>query len=90
MSETNRNPIVDKSAAKKHDKKLRAVLSAFLDYLARQPRPSDEEVRAEFQRREIEWKTYCIQHKLDVRTSMMFNAKVAYEWGRKRVKADNT
>lgn len=82
--EDSRNLIVSRSAAKKHKNKLKSILSGFFCFLERKPKPSDEEVRSEFQRREIEWKAYCIQNNLDIRTSMMFNAKVSYEWELRR------
>lgn len=86
MNDNNRNLIVDKRAAKKHERKLKTILSAFFDFLSKKPKPADEEVRTEFQCREIEWKAYCLQNHLDIRTSLMFNAKVSYEWERKYIK----
>lgn len=80
----------DKSAAKKHDQKLTSLLSKFFSFLSRKPKPTNEEIRTEFQRTELEWKAYCVQHRLDIRTSMMFNAKVAYEWERKSTTTNNT
>ncbi len=90
MSATNRNLIVDKSASKKHEKKLKAILASFFAFLDKKPKPSDEEVRTEFKKSEMDWKAYCVQNKLDIRTSLMFNAKVSYEWERKYVKKSNT
>lgn len=89
MSESNHNLIADKSATKRHSKKLKAILSAFFGFLSQTPKPSDKEVRTEFQQREMEWKAYCVQNGLDIRTSMMFNAKVAYEWERKYTKSQS-
>lgn len=86
MNDNSHNLVVDKNAAKKHEKKLRALLSAFFGFLGKKPKPTDEEVRTELQRREIEWQIYCIQNNLDIRTSLMFNAKVSYEWERNRIK----
>lgn len=82
----NCNLVVSRSAAKQHERKLKTILSAFFGFLSRKPKPTDEEVRAEFQRREVEWKTYCLQNKLDIRSSLMFNAKVAYEWEHNYIK----
>ena len=86
MNDNSHNLVVDKSAAKKHEKKLRTLLSAFFGFLGKKPKPTDEEVRTELQRRETEWQIYCIQNNLDIRTSLMFNAKVSYEWERNRIK----
>lgn len=74
------NLIVDRKAAKRHDRKLKSLLFTFFDFLNKKPKPSDEEVRSEFLKREMAWKTYCILNHLDIRTSLMFNAKVSYEW----------
>lgn len=89
MSVINRNLIVDKSASKKHEKKLKTLLTSFWAFIDKQPKPSDGEVRAEFQKSEMDWKAYCIQNKLDIRTSLMFNAKVSYEWEHRYVKTSS-
>lgn len=89
MNKDNKNLLADKQDTKKHNKKLNDLLSAFFSFLSRSPKPSDEEIRTEFQHKEADWKLYCIQHKLDIRTSMLFNAKVSYEWERKQVKESN-
>lgn len=88
--ENKRKLTVDKSAAKKHEKQLNALLSGFFRFLDKKPKPTDEEVRAEFQRKEMEWKTYCAFNNLDIRTSLLFNAKVSYEWEQRYVKRPNT
>lgn len=75
--------VVDRKTAKKHTKKLNTILSQFFAFLDKTPKPSGEEVRSEFQRREFEWKLYCLTNALSVQTSLMFNAKVSYEWERK-------
>ncbi len=85
----NHTPIIDKSAAKRHGRKLKSDLSAFFDFLSKKPKPSDEEIRSEFKKRELDWKAYCVQNKLGIRASLMFNAKVSYEWGQKRIKMSN-
>jgi hypothetical protein len=88
MNNSN-NLIVDRKSAKKHKKKLNTILTQFFAFLDRKPQPSNEEVRSEFKKREFEWKAYCIHNSLDIRTSMMFNAKVSYEWERKYVRKNN-
>lgn len=87
---TKRDLTVDKSAAKKHSKQLNVLLNGFFGFLERKPKPTDEEVRAEFQHKEMEWKAYCAFNNLDIRTSLLFNAKVSYEWERRFVKRPNT
>lgn len=90
MDSAKRNLAVNASNSKQHKKKLKAASSAFFAFLDKKPKPTDEAVRSEFIRRELEWKAYCVRQHLDIRTSMMFNAKVAYEWERKYVKKKTT
>lgn len=85
MSQTNHYRQVSKKEAKKHNAKLNSLLKEFFAFLDRQPKPTEEEVRTEFRRAETSWKVYCIQNRLDIRTSLLFNAKVSYEWERKYV-----
>lgn len=85
MSQANHHRQVPKKEAKKHNAKLNSLLKEFFAFLDRQPKPTAEEVRTEFQRAETSWKVYCITNRLDVRTSLLFNAKVSYEWERKYV-----
>lgn len=82
----NQHKRIDKGVAKKHQRKLNTLLYGFFRLLDKRPKPTDEEVRAEFIKRETDWKAYCILNHLDVRTSLLFNAKVSYEWERKYVK----
>lgn len=86
MSLLNQNKAVSRKDAKRHKKKLAELLDEFFSLLDRKPKPSDEEVRTGFQRCELAWKTYCIKNRLDIRTSLLFNMKVSYEWERKYVK----
>lgn len=74
--------VVDRKTAKSILKIEYYSLPVFA-FLDKTPKPSDEEVRSEFQRREFEWKLYCLTNALSVQTSLMFNAKVSYEWERK-------
>lgn len=85
MSKPVHNRQVSKKEAKKHNAKLNSLLKGFFAFLDRQPKPTPEEVRTEFQRAEASWKVYCITNRLDQRTSLLFNAKVSYEWERKYV-----
>ncbi len=73
----------ERKAAEKHNKELSRLLQRFFRFLDKKPKPSDQEVRIEFVKSEMAWKQYCSQHSLGFRTSMLFNAKVAYEWNRK-------
>lgn len=75
-----------KQQARIHNDKLESLLQHFFRFLDRKPQPSDEQVRIEFCKSELKWKQYCTQNRLGTRTSMLFNAKVAYEWERKYVR----
>lgn len=86
MSLLNQNKAISGKDAKRHKKKLAELLNEFFDLLDRQPKPSTEEVRTGFQRCELAWKMYCLNNHLDIRTSLLFNMKVSYEWERKYVK----
>ena len=87
--ETRAQRRAQKNEARKHHDKLESLLSRFFRFLDKQPKPSDEEVRVEFCKTESEWKRYCAHNRLGTRPSMLFNAKVAYEWERKYVKKSN-
>ena len=69
-----------------HNKKLNELLNEFFGLLDRQPKPSDEEVRSAFKKQETTWKVYCDMNSLDLKASLLFNARVAYEWERKYTK----
>lgn len=73
----------ERKVAEKHNKELNRLLQKFFRFLDKQPKPSDQEVRIEFIRSELAWKQYCSQNNLGIRTSMLFNAKVSYEWEKK-------
>lgn len=77
-------------AALSHDAKLESLLKHFFKFLSKQPQPSNEQVRIEFCKSELAWKQYCTQHRLGIRQSMLFNAKVAYEWERHHVQRNNS
>ena len=72
--------------AEAHNKVLADLLGKFFNFLNRKPQPSTEEVRSEFQKSEMTWKMYCMQHHLGIKTSLLFNARVSYEWEQKYVK----
>lgn len=85
----NNKRLAGAHTSRKHETKLKALLSGFFGFLKGTPKPTDNEVRSEFQKCEQEWKIYCLQNHLDVRTSLLFNAKVSYEWERSRVQKPN-
>lgn len=69
-------------ASAQHDAKLESLLKSFFRFLDKKPKPTDEQVRIEFCKSELNWRQYCAQNRLGIRQAMLFNAKVAYEWER--------
>jgi hypothetical protein len=68
------------------------LLMGFYDFLDRKPKPTDDEVRREFVRREQCWKRYCKGNGLTAEAAMMFNSEVAATWNKRYVqneKEDN-
>ncbi len=77
---TQRKPQIEKELPKDHRKRLLKAVASFCQLLDRTPKPSTAEIRQAFAKTEMEWKVYCMKHNLGIRASMMFNAKIAYEW----------
>ncbi len=61
-------------------KVLGDILGEFYTFLEKTPKPSDEEVRAEFIRQDERWHRYCKSHKLTQEASLAFNNEVAVSW----------
>ena len=80
MEENKTTQQIDKGLAKQHGYYLQNLVDRFCHFLDRKPQPSKEEVREKFVKTEMDWKVYCVKHNLGIRASMMFNAKIAYEW----------
>ena len=52
----------------------------FYSFLECSPKPSDQEVRETFIKKEKEWKSYCRKHQLSDYTSNLFNYEVGESW----------
>lgn len=63
-----------------HLKQLVSLVKEFCDFLDRQDKPSDEEVRAKFKAYDSRWIQYCISHQFEPRASLLFNQEVARIW----------
>ena len=90
MKEINNIEQIEKGLAKKHGRYLQSLVYRFCQFLNRQTPPHREEIRKKFLDCEYEWKVYCVRHNLGIRASMMFNAKIAYEWETKYAKPQKT
>ena len=73
----------------KHFNVFGSILMGFYEFLEKTPKPSDEEVRNEFIKREQRWKQYCKTHKLTEEASLLFNKEVSISW-EKRYKKQPT
>ncbi len=86
MEENKTIQQIEKGLAKQHGNHLQGLVNSFCHFLDRKPQPSKEDVREKFVKTEMDWKAYCVIHNLGIRASMMFNAKIAYEWETRYVK----
>ena len=75
--------------AQKHFAVFGSVLMGFYEILEKDPKPSDEEVRNEFIKRESYWKQYCLTHKLSEETSLLFNKEVSISWEQRYTRKQN-
>ena len=64
----------------RHFNVLGELLMGFYEFLEKENKPSDEQVRAEFIAREKRWKRYCTSKQLTEEASLLFNKEVAYSW----------
>ena len=80
------NTPVKYKIAKHHNKVLVELLRRFYRFLDKKPKPSNEEVRSEFRKHEMAWKMYCVNNNLGIKTSLLFNARVSYQWEHKYVR----
>ena len=77
-------------AADKHFSVLSELLMDFYRFLEKTPKPTDEEVRAEFKSRNGKWKRYCITNKLNDVASELFTKEVAASWRKRYTAAGKT
>ena len=70
--------------------KCQTFLDEFCDFLDKQPKPSDSEVRDRFLTLEKRWVKYCAARKLTGNATLMFNKEVAERWWKVyAIKKDN-
>ena len=62
------------------------LLSEFYAFLEQKNKPTDQEVRTEFVKRDKEWKHYCAKNHLTHKASLLFNQEVAASWKKKYAK----
>lgn len=80
MSITRRIKRAQKRASVQHFNAFGSLIMGFYEFLEKSPKPSDEEVRNEFIKREQRWKQYCVTHKLTEEASLLFNKEVSISW----------
>ena len=80
MSITRRIKRAQERASQRHFNVFGLILMGFYEFLEKTPKPSDEEVRNEFIKREQRWKQYCKTHKLTEEASLLFNKEVSISW----------
>lgn len=61
----------------------------FYEFLEQPTKPSDEEVRNEFIKREQAWKRHCTQRGLTEEAKLMFNSEVSQSWEARYAKREN-
>jgi hypothetical protein len=64
----------------RHFNVLGELLMGFYEFLEQENKPSDEQVRTEFIKREQCWKRYCTAKQLTEEASLLFNKEVAQSW----------
>lgn len=80
MSRAKRNKRKQKETMNRHTSTLINKLTSFFNFLERQPKPSDEEVRSTFISYNQSWISYCVANHLNPRASLLFNQEVARAW----------
>lgn len=80
MSKARRLRRAQERAASKHFEVLGELLCGFYEFLEKKNKPTDEEVRREFTKRDKYWKHYCSANQLNERASLLFNHEVAQSW----------
>lgn len=68
---------------KEHDKSVSFfgnVLMGFYEFLEKSPKPSDNEVREEFIKRDRSWRHYCSTHNLNDKAKVLFKQEVSVAW----------
>lgn len=76
--------IADKSFAYLGD-----LLAHFYRFLAKQPQPTDDEVRAEFIRCRTLWSNFSVKHGLSEKTRQEFTRQVSLVWHREENTTEN-
>lgn len=89
MSITRRIKRAQERTTTQHFNAFSSLLMGFYEFLEKDPKPSDDEVRNEFINREQRWKRYCKIHKLTEEASLLFNKEVSISW-EKRYKKQPT
>ena len=77
-------------AAEKHFDVLSELVMGFYGFLEKKPKPTDEEVRAEFITRSKKWKNYCKIQRLNRVASDLFTKEVATSWRNRYAKAPSS
>jgi hypothetical protein len=78
---------------KEHDKAMNffgETLMGFYEFLEKHPKPSDQEVRDEFIRREKSWTHYCSANKLNNEAKLLFKKEVGAAWEKRYTKKEPT
>lgn len=89
MSSKKTHKTAEQVACEKHTKTLVSMVQSFCSFLEKQPKPSDEEVRAKFKNLNNRWIQYCVSNHFNPRASLLFNQEVAHLW-RTRYAIQNT
>lgn len=63
-----------------HTKFLMQLLTEYFNFLEREDKPSDEEVRETFIAYDKRWVQYCNAHQFAPRATLLFNQQVARAW----------
>lgn len=80
MSNARRMKRLQERTAAKHIDYLGKLLMGFYAFLEGKPKPENEVVRAEFIKRDNQWKRYCKVNHLTDRAALLFNQEVAVSW----------
>ena len=80
MSITRRTKRAQERASQHHFNVFGTILMGFYEFLEKTPKPTDDEVRSEFIKREQHWRQYCKLHRLSEEASLLFNKEVSVSW----------